>query len=138
MPREFSSSPDALRRAMLAGPTGRVNTPTLPEFITKEWLPKAEPRPATDPTSVPRSLYNTFIQPVSSLGGAAFEGLTNLVPGGSAAKVLYARPKLRFAQGLKDETKGGIKDFLRNFLSKAGPELNKNARRSNPTFLFQA
>ena len=130
MPREFSSSPDALRRAMMAGPTGRVNTPTLPEFITKEWLPKAEPRPATDPTSVPRSLYNTFIQPVSSLGGAAFEGLSNLVPGGAAAKVLYASPRRLMSNQLRGENREKVKEFIKYFFDYTTPEKRKLGSKS--------
>ena len=100
-----------MRQLMMGGgPTGETNTPKAPEWATEEHLPEAGFRPATDPTSMPRALYNTFVQPLSSVAGAATEVAAEAVPG---AKLL-----------------GGAFPFLRRGVKNFSPQLSNTSKKN--------
>ena len=89
--QQRADSPDLMRQLMMGGePTGETNTPQLPEWSTKEYLPEWEPREQAESdgyaertfdnfTRLPRFVYNNFVQPLSSAAGAVTEVATDAI-----------------------------------------------------------
>ena len=71
---------EARRATMGGGPTGRTNTPgsQLAALMATQLLPEVEARPATDPTSTLRGLYNALVP--QTLGDVGLDALFAAVP----------------------------------------------------------
>ena len=87
--RIMTAQPDAIRRATMGGgPTGRTREPgdDLARLLTQPVLPSVQPRPAIDPTSIPRGLWNTLAGN-SSPADALMELLGAAIPPMQAGRV---------------------------------------------------